>query len=247
MCPNLCGHRTLEHADTWFISRILIPSCTNATIQTYLSMLHRRQDMWILKNIQISAIDLICTSDFCHRLNQSRIISASQYKKWLQNDMAIHDHHPFTELQHLFRSSAATITSIKDNMFLWVSLLTSSDVKVYYDDREQIGLKSTKKFKDQDEVDCGNLKTSRIGKRSRKIFDKGVRWSTMDNYYIGGGPSLLNHACSMHANVMIDYDAGVVVAIKTIVSDEKLRVDYGEDENVLIETRGVKCNECHHK
>ena len=132
--------------------------------------------------------------------------------------MAIHDHHPFTELQHLFRSSAATITSIKDNM-----------------------------FKDQDEVDCGNLKTSRIGKRSRKIFDKGVRWSTMDNYYIGGGPSLLNHACSMHANVMIDYDAGVVVAIKTIVSDEKLRVDYGEDENVLIETRGVKCNECQHK
>ena len=111
-------------------------------------------------------------------------------------------------------------------------------------EREQVGIKSKRAFKVEDEIDCGQSMIVFIGDRSRHVHKIGVRWSTLRDEYFGGGPSLINHACRAHANVLIDYTNGIVVASRDIEAGDTLRVDYVEDPKILLETRGVICHEC---
>ena len=182
--------------------------------------------------------------EFVNRLKLSRVLNLRQYMTWIEADINSHRHHPFIRMQRVFGSNDRVIHSIKRASFTWLSFIQSQDVCTYYDNHEQIGLRSNKHFEDQDEIDCGNFSLTFIGHRSRKIENAGVRWSTLEDSYFGGGPSLLNHACKRHANVFIEYDNGIVIAMKRIKPFDILRANYEEDSEVLRTTRGVICHEC---
>ena len=55
------------------------------------------------------------------------------------------------------------------------------------------------------------------------------------------GPSLINHACSEHVNLMIDYTYGTLLALVDISREEATRSNYEEDVDILYDTRGIRC------
>ena len=242
-CPLRCVHTLVEHADTWFLGRIVIPWTTNGDAIRVDEILRNRNEMWTFQPCGVTRSSVTSSVKLFNRLATSRVFTMIAFERWLQQDMICNSNHPFQDAQALFVDGSIGRLFVKKT-FIWITLLTSSDVAVYFDDREQIGILSKRNFKCQQEIDCGRSSNTFIGLRSHAIEDVGVRWSTLENSYFGGGPSLINHACSLHANVMIDYSSGIVVSLNAIKCEEVLRADYGEDPNLLSLTRHVQCNMC---
>ena len=213
-------------------------------IDTFNLRIRKRNEMWMLANIDVTPDFITGAQEFMLRLKLSPVLNSSQYMSWLQSDISNHTNHPFLHLKGVFGGSDREVLLMKRASFTWLSFIKSRHVYAYYDNKEQIGLKSSKHFRDQDEIDCGSFSLTFIGKRSRRIENEGVRWSTTEDHYFGGGPSLLNHACQRHANVFIEYDNGNVIAMKAIKPHDVLRVNYEEDSEVLRSTRGVICHAC---
>jgi hypothetical protein len=206
--------------------------------------LKKRHDVWMLADVEVTAEFFSGAHDFVHRLKFSRVLNSRQYINWIETDILKDNNHPFLLIPPGFGRNDRWVALFKRKTVTWLSFIQSQDVYAYYDNQEQIVLRSNKCFHDQDEVDCGNFSLTFIGKRSRRIEADGVRWSTLEDSYFGGGPSLLNHACKRHANVFIEYDNGIVIAMKEIKPHDVLRANYEEDSEVLRTTRGVICHEC---
>ena len=181
---------------------------------------------------------------FQDRVKQAKLFNVCKMMKWIKRDIDHDRNHPFNELPTIFNNSEQMVKAVHRQFFRWITLLQSKDVEVYFDRVEQVGLISIRFLQRENEIDCGQSVLKHIGARSRQIYDHGVRWSTLENSYFGGGPSLINHACREHANVEVDYSDGTVIAIANILCGEALRADYGEDVSILLHTRGVKCFQC---
>ena len=244
ICPFQCQHRLVEHADSWFISTVLLAVTDYVGLHAFILRLTKRHEMWMMADNDLTPDFYIGAQEFMIRLKMSPAINSRQYMTWIDKDMRSHTNHPFLRLGRVFGNDDRMLHLFRRSTFTWLSFIKSRDVYAYYDENEQIGLKSYKHFRDQDEIDCGTFSLTFIGKRCRRIERDGVRWSTLEDSYFGGGPSLLNHACQRHANVYIEYDNGYVIAMKAIQPYDILRVNYEEDSEVLRITRGVICHEC---
>ena len=70
----------------------------------------------------------------------------------------------------------------------------------------------------------------------------GLRTSTIDGDYFGGGASLLNHACCKCANVIIAYEHGEVETTENIIEGQALRVVYNDDDGTLLHDYAILCH-----
>ena len=243
-CPLHCMHSVTEHADTWFITRMLLPVCLIHEEDLLMSCIKLRQELWTVHYRGVTMPMILSAQFFQDRVTQAKLFNVSKMLKWIKCDIDVHPKHPFQELWTIFKNNERMIKAVHRQVFRWITLLQSKDVEVYFDHVEQVGLRSIRSLQREEEIDCGQSVLIHIGARSRRIYDLGVRWSTLENSYFGGGPSLINHACRDHANVEIDYFDGTVIAIDNILCGDALRADYGEDVGILFHTRGVKCFKC---
>ena len=244
-CPHNCAHTILEHSDTWFIARVLIPWTNRGDINAIQCIVQRRHEMWTFAHFGLNETTVLSSITWFDRIRDSGTLQFTydRFLKWQQHDMNSHDDHPLKEHETMRINKLRNVVDMK-LIYKWVMFALSKDIQVYFDEREQVGIKSNRAFKVEDEIDCGESMIVFIGDRSRHVHKIGVRWSTLLDEYFGGGPSLINHACRAHANVLIDYTNGIVVASRDIEAGDTLRVDYVEDAKILLETRGVICHEC---
>ena len=209
-----------------------------------MSKIQLRQELWAVNYTPLTRKMIVEAQLFKERVLQAKLFNVRKMMKWIYADIDNEPNHPFRELDTVFNFNNKIITGIHRQVFRWMSLLQSRDVTVYFDEVEHVGLRSVRFLKREGEIECGKSVRSRVGSRSRQIYGQGVRWSTLENVYFGGGPSLINHACSEHANVMIDYTDGTVLALVDISPGEALRANYEEDVDILYNTRGVRCCMC---
>ena len=244
-CPHNCAHSILEHSDTWFIARVIIPWTNRGEIDAIEGILRKRKEVWTFGDFGLNIATIQSSITWFERIRDSGTLqfTYARFLKWQRKDMATHEEHPLKGLERMGLYKR-TITVDMKVIFQWVLFALSKDITAYFDKREQVGIKSNRAFNMEEEIDCGQSMNVFIGDRSRHVYEMGVRWSTLQDYYFGGGPSLINHACCVHANVFIDYTNGVVVASRDIEAGDALRADYVEAAEILLETRGVKCSEC---
>ena len=66
-----------------------------------------------------------------------------------------------------------------------------------------------------------------IGIRACAVVHPDVRWSSIEGHYLGGGPSLLNHACYEHSNAQMDFDDDYeVISIEDIEIGTAILIAY---------------------
>jgi len=126
-------------------------------------------------------------------------------------------------------------------IFEWVQFFQSLDVYVYLCISEDLGLKARHPLIPGVVIDCGPMFKSRFPNRDQEIAVRGLRYSTSEGLYIGGGPSLINHGCSECANVVIDYETGEIEVIRFIEADMPIRVSYNDDSEQLRQSFGIVC------
>ena len=229
--------------DTWFIARILICWCFPEDHEKVNCVVRHRHNEWITNARVLERSDIFEGKAFYERLRACPVFSPKSFHLWLENDIRDHQQHPLHECLS-FIGSKVLMDRTKKKLYGWLHFCQSKDVQVYYDEHEQIGLLASVDLLPQALVDCGAKVNHWIGKRSRHIHQINSRWSTIENVYIGGGMSLINHACEKHANVFIDFMEGSVITIRRICENEPLRACYGEDSEVLKRTRYVECQAC---
>ena len=147
-----------------------------------------------------------------------------------------------TSLATILNVSMRRRRAIISQTLNWIRLLQSRDVRPYYDDVEQIGLQANRPIDRGIILDMGPTLMRYIGKRSLVLRELGLRTSTIEGYYFGGGASLLNHACWKCANVIIDYEHGEVETTENIVEGQGLRVVYSDDDSTLLHDYAIVCH-----
>ena len=161
---------------------------------------------------------------------------ARSWKRWISCD----------EGWSTIMSMLASITCVSPPtvprlMFQWIQFFQSLDVYVYLCCSEDLGLKGRHPLIPGTVIDCGPMFKSRFLNRDQEIAVRGLRYSTAEGLYIGGGPSLINHGCSECANVIIDYETGEVEVIQFIEANMPIRVSYNDDSEQLRQSFGIVC------
>ena len=243
-CPHACVHTIHEHADTIIIDMIILPLALNFDGNAYLLSMSRRQSFWTCEDV--------CIMPMFDHLRRWISAATSQISTCLANwvswcttqELSSSTPCILRHLRQILCLNTSNYNVILGVLWKWVQLLQSNDVMPYYCEHEQVGLMTTRVIRNGEAIDCGPSFTRRIGIRSRDSVPFGVRWSTTEGRYLGGGPSLLNHACVRHANALIEYDNGnIVLAIEDIEIFTPVRIVY-DDCLPLFETRRIVCGVC---
>ena len=129
-------------------------------------------------------------------------------------------------------------------LWKWVQLLNSTDVKPYYCEDHQLGLCARRFIREGESIDCGSAILVWIGVRARAAVHPDVRWSSIDDHYLGGGPSLLNHACYEHSNALMDFDNDYeVISIDDIEIGTAIWIAYDHCQEIYA-SRQLTCAQC---
>jgi len=139
------------------------------------------------------------------------------------------------------KDETAKIEAILDN---WQCLCSSKVVHIAYDETTQLGLYANVQIKAGDGIAIGDLRRVQIGERAYAVVPPGHKWSSVHNHAICGPYSMLNHACSNHANVDTDFEKSDLFAIRDIEPMEELLVEYASEEYLKIHNPSVQCMRC---
>ena len=243
-CPHTCAHSFEEHVDTLIIDVLILPFASKFDIEAYGRSMRRRHSSWTCEGLDIPLMFFnlrrwIPAATSQNSMSLARWITWCGSAEAYSTDQCILGH-----LRHTLCSDTAQFRKGLSLLWKWIQLLQSNDVTPYHYEHEQIGLMAKRFIRNGEAIDCGPSFTRRIGARSRDSVPLGVRWSTTEGYYLGGGPSLLNHACIQHANALIEYDHDdVVLAIEDIDMSSPIRIVY-DDCVPLFATRQISCGAC---
>ena len=239
-CPQMCNHSIVEHVDTWIIDMIILPVALNYDLVKFSNVLRLRGSTWVLasRNI-IHWLDAV--KEWINFVNS--FVKGSE-AAWLRSQIVPINMFIMTALQLTVDLDGAHVRKAMRQLWKWVLFLQSKDTRPYFCDTEQLGILSTRLIADGATIDCGPSLRAWIGGRARDDVKTGARWSTLENEYFGGGPSLLNHACVAHANAFIEYDhEDEVVSLEQIWPDVSIRIVY-DDCQSLYNSRHISCNVC---
>ena len=243
-CSSICDHTIVEHIDTWIIDMIILPAVLQFDHDRFARALERRTttcfqlsmslDTWFdpLKQWLLTATNSVHESEGI----------------WLKSQVNLPNMTPLTSISYHMRATLRLNRSDMSvgmrQLWKWVMFLQSKDVEPYFCDIEQLGLCARRYIADGATIDCGPSVRAWIGNRSRAIVGEGARWSTLENVYFGGGPSLINHACHVHANAFIEYEhSDEVVSLEIIMPNTPIRIVY-DDCLSLFMARRISCNIC---
>ena len=243
-CPHTCAHSFEEHVDTLIIDVLILPFASKFDIEAYGRSMRRRHSSWTCEGLDIPLM-FFNLRRWIPAATSQNSMSLARWITWCGSAEACSaDQCILGHLRHTLCSDTAQFRKGLSLLWKWIQLLQSNDVTPYHCEHEQIGLMAKRFIRNGEAIDCGPSFTRRIGARSRDSVPLGVRWSTTEGYYLGGGPSLLNHACIQHANALIEYDHDdVVLAIEDIDMSSPIRIVY-DDCVPLFATRQISCGAC---
>ena len=100
-CPHNCAHTILEHSDTWFIARVLIPWTNRGDINAIQCIVQRRHEMWTFAHFGLNETTVLSSITWFDRIRDSGTLqfTYARFLKWQQHDMNSHDDHPLKELK----------------------------------------------------------------------------------------------------------------------------------------------------
>ena len=244
-CPHECSHSIYEHVDTWAICVIILPPLLNFNYDRMQLVLQHRRELWTTMALPISITEYLrLLSELIARTLPHTFSSIQSWIIWcnVEDCGDLTWRALTTSLAQTLNVSMRRRRAILSQTFNWIQLLQSRDVRPYYDDVEQIGLKANRAIDRGILLDTGPTLMRYIGNRSMVLRELGLRTSTVDGYYFGSGASLLNHACCKCANVIIDYEHGEVEATKNILEGQALRVVYNQDNGTLLHDYAIVCH-----
>ena len=224
MCPSICDHTIVQHIDLWIIDMIILPATLKYNQHRFVRVLERRGNSWLLS---IGSLDewFIDVKEWLK--SAIDVIHASE-GTWITSQLTMPQMTPKSPIPHIMCLSLLVngpdMLLAMRQLWKWVLFLQSNDVKPYFCDKEQLGIVAKRLIADGATIDCGPSVRAWIGSRDRVAVKQSARWSTLENEYFGGGPSLLNHACDVHANAFIEYEnLDEVVSLETIMPNTHLR------------------------
>ena len=128
----------------------------------------------------------------------------------------------------------------------WFRFLCSKSVSPYWDEIEYLGVKARKSFDQHDHI--SSLTGSRHSMNARSLRaqqPKNSRFSLLlGNTYLAGPAGLINHACSEHANCVLDFQSlHIEVSVSSLEAGSRIYYTYSNEDDMLA-TRGFTCNMC---
>ena len=243
-CPILCGHSIEEHVDAWAISVLILPQLLDHDLTSLYEVLKRRHDSWIM-DPSMGIVDYLhLIPDLISCTLSHTFASVESWIAWcsIRDSGNLSWNLIASSLTDIFNVPARRRRRVLTLTFNWIQVLQSRDVRPYYSDTEHVGLVANRALNRGIVVDTGGSVMKFIGSRSLVLRQHGLRTSTIAGYYFGGGASLLNHACSDCANVIVDYDYGEVETVRNVLEGEPLRVVYNDDDSTLLRDYGIVCH-----